>query len=503
MGDNKVSNNKPGDKELNIDSIIDKAELERLRQKYAAADSETAGIEDSESTAEEEAADEKQSASADARADEPQDNTNINPGVETKPDDEPNQSHQPRPRETQAYSDDNMEKLTSSFRIIYEDSLTKLDDFIPTVAEDPQPPAQTSAAGAESAALPDDKTLLPLMPESVADNGEESVSPPKSTFKRLLKKIFPSKGDGVGESIRKIILFSAIITMLVCGGILLNRYIITPYFRDLEAKKTAEMWSKSNDGNDDWSIIKAKYPDIVFPDGMLPKHADLYATNSDFVGWLEIPGIDISLPIVQGENNDVYLNTSFYGEKSIHGCCFMDSSNNIKKLDRNTIIHGHNMSHDDLMFGLLETYKKINGFKSAPLIKFDTLFRDTKWKIYAVFLTNGDGSADNGYLFPYLFRNVSSDQVFKTYIDQIDKRKIYTTGVDILPTDQILTLSTCTYEFNNARLVVVARLLRDGESENIDVSKAQASEDPLYPHYWYVATKQKNPYKNKELWYPS
>lgn len=498
-----MSNNKTGDEELNIDSIIDKAELEKLRKKYEAIDSETNGIENHESATEEEAAGGKPSALAGAPADEPQDSPNEDPRVEKKPDDEPNPSHPHRPRETQTHSDDNMEKLTSSFRIIYEDSLTKLDDFIPTVAEDPQPPAQTSAAGAESVSLPDNDDLSADLPEPIENPGEESVTLRVSTLKRLLKKIFPSKGDGVGESIRKIILFSAIITMLVCGGILLNRYIITPHFRDLEAKKTAEMWSKSNDGNDDWSIIKAKYPDVVFPDGMLPKHADLYATNSDFVGWLEIPGVDISMPIVQGENNDIYLTTSFYGEKSKHGCCFIDSSNNIEKLDRNTIIHGHNMSRDDLMFGMLETYKKINGFKAAPLIKFDTLFRDTKWKIYAVFLTNGDGSADNGYLFPYLFRNVSSDQVFKTYIDQIDKRKIYTTGVDILPTDQILTLSTCTYEFNNARLVVVARLLRDGESEDIDVSKAQASEDPLYPHYWYVATKQKNPYKNKELWYPS
>jgi len=485
MGDKKVSNNKRGDEEVNIDSIIDKAELERLRQKYAADDSETAGIENSYPAAKENAADELLSASAEA------------------PDDEPSPSHPPQPQESQAHSDDNIEQLTSSFRVIYEDSMTKLDDFTTAKAEEPAAPAQTSCEEAENDSPPDKETLLTPLPEIVTDTGEESVSPRANTFQRLLKKVFPSKGDGVGESIRKIVLLIAIVTMLVCGGYLLNLYVITPYIGKLEAKKASELWIKSNNGNDDWSVIKAKYPDVVFPEGMLPKHADLYATNSDFVGWLQIPGTDISLPIVQGENNDIYLETSFYKEKSIHGCCFMDSSNNINKLDRNTIIHGHNMSHDDLMFGQLETYKKISGFKAAPLIQFDTLYRDTKWKIYAVFLTNGDGSADNGYLFPYLFRNVSSDQVFKTYIDQIDKRKIYSTGVDILPTDQILTLSTCTYEFNNARLVVVARLLRDGESEEIDVSKAQASEDPLYPHYWYVATKQKNPYKNKELWYPS
>lgn len=498
-----MNNNKPGGDELNIDSIIDKAELDRLRQKYAAADSETAYIENPDPAAEENAADEIFSASAEAPDNEPQDDTNTSPLLGTQPDDEPSLSHPPQTEESQTHPDDNMEKLTSSFRIIYEDSMTKLEDFVSISAEEPAAPAQTSGEEPESDSLPDDETFLKPLPELIADNVEESASPRANAFKRLLKKVFPAKGDGIGESIRKIILFSAIVTMLVCGGYLLNLYVITPYLAELDAKKASELWINSNNGNDDWAAIKSKYPNVVFPDGMLPKHADLYATNSDFVGWLEIPGIDISLPIVQGENNDVYLNTSFYGEKSIHGCCFMDSSNNIEKLDRNTIIHGHNMSHDDLMFGMLETYKKINGFKTAPLIKFDTIYRDTKWKIYAVFLTNGDGSADNGYLFPYLFRNVSSDQVFKTYIDQIDKRKIYSTGVDILPTDQILTLSTCTYEFNNARLVVVARLLRDGESEEIDVSKAKASEDPLYPNYWYIATKQKNPYKNKELWYPS
>ena len=51
-------------------------------------------------------------------------------------------------------------------------------------------------------------------------------------------------------------------------------------------------------------------------------------------------------------------------------------------------------------------------------------------------------------------------------------RKLYTTGVSVMPDDKLLTLSTCTYEFDNARLVVIARLIREGESEESDFSKA-------------------------------
>ena len=77
-----------------------------------------------------------------------------------------------------------------------------------------------------------------------------------------------------------------------------------------------------------------------------------------------------------------------------------------------------------------------------------------------------------------------------------------------MPTDKILTLSTCTRDMDitrkqeDARCVVMARLVRAGESETVDTSKATVNPEPKYPQLWYDKFGLENPYRNDEKWYP-
>ena len=193
-----------------------------------------------------------------------------------------------------------------------------------------------------------------------------------------------------------------------------------------------------------WADIRAKYPNVNFPEGMNPAYAALYAANQEMVGWLKIPNMKyIDFPIVQGKDNDKYLKLDYYGRTTSYGNPFLDFRNNIKELDRNTIIFGHHMRSGDQVFSELTDYLTIDGFKRNPVIEYNTLYADYQWKVYAVFLTNSKAEHDNGYIFNYIFTNLSSDDKFKEYISEIDQRKLYSTGVDIRPDDKILTLSTC------------------------------------------------------------
>ena len=179
----------------------------------------------------------------------------------------------------------------------------------------------------------------------------------------------------------------------------------------------------------------------------------------------------------------------------------MDYRNDPKYLGQNTIIYGHHMS-DGLVFADLTKYKTIEGFQESPIIQFDTLYRSYTFKVYAVIITNSQADDDNGYIFNYTVTDFGSEENFMEYIAAVDERKLYTTGVDIQPGDKLLTLQTCTYEFSDARLVVIGRMVRDGESTTVDTSLAVENASPRYPQAWYDKQGITNPYADAEKWMP-
>ena len=90
-----------------------------------------------------------------------------------------------------------------------------------------------------------------------------------------------------------------------------------------------------------------------------------------------------------------------------------------------------------------------------------------------------------------------------SYLSELAQRSLYDTGVDVLPTDKLLTLSTCSHEFEDARFVVVARLVRPGEKAEVDTSKAVINSKPRYPQAYYSKKGMSNPYKNASKWFVS
>lgn len=330
----------------------------------------------------------------------------------------------------------------------------------------------------------------------VLEDDTRAADKPISTGK---KKKTDSK-----DIVRKIVLAVSIITIIVSGGYLINNYVIEPYKFKKNQKEVESIVSVNTDSEDASQVIddsyRKDYPGVDFPEGMLAKYAQLYAINDDLAGWISIPEFEINLPIAIAENNDYYLHRNIYDKWTQYGVPFFDCRiNSLKNLPRNTVVYGHNMHYDDLIFGLLENYRTVDGFQQAPVIECNTIFGDHTWFVYACFITNSKESQDNGYVFSYNFLDVS-DEKFEEYIKEIDKRKFYTTGVDINYTDKILTLSTCCYDFDGGRLVVVAREKRAEESASPDTSKVSINQNPKYPQAWYNANNKQNPYADDARW---
>ena len=158
---------------------------------------------------------------------------------------------------------------------------------------------------------------------------------------------------------------------------------------------------------------------------LYPAFSDLYAINPEFAGWISIPELNINYSVVQAEDNDKYLRRDLYGKYTSYGVPFFDyRMTDLKNLHRNTVLYGHNMRSDDLIFGMLENYRTKEGFAQAPVIECNTIFGNHTWFVYAVFITNSKPADDNGYFLPYNFIDVSTEK-FGEYINEIDKRKLY------------------------------------------------------------------------------
>ena len=329
------------------------------------------------------------------------------------------------------------------------------------------------------------------------------------------------KKRSITDIIRVVVLSISVVAILISAGKLINEYRLHRENQKLESdlanltveeEETTKKSKKKDKKNEKteatettlstaqkWAQIKEEYPNTKFPEELQLKYAKLYATNNEFVGYLEAKGVGLSLPVVQTDDDETYLNKNFYGASTKYGCPFVSCINNIETLDMNTVIYGHHMN-DKSIFGALDHYKTLDGFKSAPVITFNTLYKNYKWKVIAAFITNADEKDDNGYVFRYYYNNLSTQERFSAYLNELAQRSLYDTGVDVLPTDKLLTLSTCSHEFEDARFVVVARLVRAGEKADVDVSKASVNENPRYPQAYYTAKKLTNPYYNAARW---
>lgn len=211
------------------------------------------------------------------------------------------------------------------------------------------------------------------------------------------------------------------------------------------------------------------------------KFADLLARNPDVVGWITIADTPIDLPVMQTTNNEFYLRHDLDKNYDNLGLPFADYECDVKT-SRNLIIYGHNMGVDDTdRFSSLQQYRDPDYYAAHPTIQLDTLYESTTWKIVAVYAVTARTSDADYYDFNR-YVDFATDEEEQTYLDDVAARAFYTTGDFAHSDERLLTLCTCTYEMADARLVVMARPLRQGESTDAD--PVTVNPDPLLPQRW-------------------
>ncbi len=275
----------------------------------------------------------------------------------------------------------------------------------------------------------------------------------KTTVTRIrgLDKPKPRKKTGERKNMRPwvravlyIILFGALAAAGVSGY---HLYVGTNAYRKSDAsyeeirKITAD--SETDAAEDDTA---EPMPGVTVPD-----FASLAKINPDIAGWLSLEGTVIDYPVVQGSDNEYYLNHLFTGEVNRAGCVFMDKDNAKDFSDPCTFLYAHNM-RNGTMFAELEKYREQSYYEAHPVLILQSA-QGERWRVelFAGILTAGDGG--------YVQTAFESMEEYLKYCAEMKERSTFQSEVNVTAEDRILGMSTCRYDVSDGRYVLFGRLV--------------------------------------------
>lgn len=194
--------------------------------------------------------------------------------------------------------------------------------------------------------------------------------------------------------------------------------------------------------------VQALRPAADTPEAPM-QFASLQTENPHIIAWLTVEGTVIDYPVVQCEDNDYYLEHDVRRQKNKNGALFLDYRVSGDVSDFYNVIYGHHM-RSGRMFQALERFKEKDIFDARRTGWLYTPAGTYKLEFFAVALT--DHSSD---YYAYLFLSPAEKQA---HLEMIRRTAMHYRDIGVTEQDRILALSTCSFEYRNARTVVLARL---------------------------------------------
>ncbi|SFR80884.1 sortase B [Anaeromicropila populeti] len=236
-----------------------------------------------------------------------------------------------------------------------------------------------------------------------------------------------------------------------------------PVFQDYLENRKQEQFYQKLDENDIVSVNQSVIPteEQAEPTAsgsvetekpsktVMKKYEKLLKLNKEVIGWVKIENSQINYPIVQHEDNTYYLTKASNQEDSSYGSIYLDYRNEPDFQDHNNIIYGHNMK-DGSMFHNLINYKDEDFFEKNKIIVVSDLYEEFSCQVFAVYVV--DASTEKTYV-------KYTEEDFLDYIKECKERSLFKTDINVQEDDRIITLITCSYEYENARTVVQAKIL--------------------------------------------
>ena len=166
----------------------------------------------------------------------------------------------------------------------------------------------------------------------------------------------------------------------------------------------------------------------------------------DAIGWLYIPNTNISYPVTQGNDNEYYLTHAYDGSRLSAGAIFLDYRCENRFMNPVNILYGHSMKNGTMFAGVLN-FADSSYFESQ---RYGWLA--TSETVYRIDFFSCAKTDCNDELY-------DGNTPISEWIPHICEKSVVLKETDYADNDRFISLSTCSYEFKNARTVLTGRLV--------------------------------------------
>lgn len=249
------------------------------------------------------------------------------------------------------------------------------------------------------------------------------------------------------KKIGKAILFFLFFAMIIYGAsdlfVMSRKYVVSEKAYDSIADQYVAAVTVPTE--------EAAAADPTEPKEFAPIQVDfetLKQEYKDIIGWIYSEDTVINYPVVQAADNDFYVHRLPDGKANEGGSIFMDYRNAPDLSDWNSILYGHNMNNDS-MFGTLSDYRKQEYADEHSVLYFLTPETDYKIELIGGYTTF---STSDSY-------RIAQDLTERDALVALaEEHTEFEPEFQAEPEDRLITLSTCTYEYDHARFILVGRL---------------------------------------------
>ena len=264
--------------------------------------------------------------------------------------------------------------------------------------------------------------------------------------------------DNIVLILALILLIIIIFLIYKMGGYLIDEISSLLYSKDLQETvliidtEDTESISIDSVSNTDSTELKVEEPEEVVI--KIPTAVDfesLHKVSKDAIAWIYDPGVVINYPIAQSEDNAYYLRRNLSGKASSAGTIFMDYRNSGDFSDWNTLIYGHNMKSGTMFASLLD-YRMPGYYEEHPVMYLYVPGKRYKLELIAAYTTDVN---DAIYQFP------TTDEERQAALNHAYRLSNFESGIRPDKEDRLVTLSTCSYAYDDARYVVIGRLVEE------------------------------------------